>query len=276
MAFLHVDHSSRVLGKMMQMDVILPQAAGNLQMPEQGWKVLYLIHGWSDNHTCWQRFTSIERYASNRGVVIVMPDADLSFYTDMAHGSAFYTYLTQEVPALVKEFFHISDRREDTFIAGLSMGGYGALRLAMANPDLYGGCACLSASNFAEMLVEQANDNPNPSWLARMDNIFGDAFPNIMGTEYDVFQVVKDQLAAGKTMPRVFHCTGTEDPGLRSARSTRDFFSAYPQETFDYTYREYPGAHTWTFWDAHISEAMDFFGITEAPPMPRRPRNQEA
>jgi len=162
--FLHVDYFSRVLGKMMQMDVCVPQPNGNAPcdpVPEQGWKVLYLIHGWSDNHTCWQRFTSIERYAASRGVVVVMPDADLSFYTDMAHGAAYYTHMTEEIPAVVKDLFHVSDRREDTFICGLSMGGYGTLRMAMLNPDKYAAAACLSAGNFAETLAEQAKGNTN-------------------------------------------------------------------------------------------------------------------
>lgn len=259
MAFLHVDHSSAVLGKMMQMDVCLPQGAP----PEKGWKVLYLLHGWSDNHTCWQRFTSIERYAANRGVAVVMPDADLSFYTDMAHGAAYYTYITKEVPETVRNLFHVSDAREDTFIAGLSMGGYGALRLAMANPDQYAGTACLSASNFVELLGQQARNNPRPGWLKSMDNIYGDCFPDLMGTEYDVYHVAREQLAAGKTMPRVFHCIGTEDGGYPTAQLTRAFYEAYDKEVFDYTYREYPGAHTWAFWDEHICEAMDFFGLTE-------------
>ncbi len=264
--FLHVDYFSRVLGKTMQMDVCLPQTTGNAPcdpMPEQGWKVLYLIHGWSDNHTCWQRFTSIERYAASRGVVVVMPDADLSFYTDMAHGAPYYTHMTEELPALVKEMFHVSDRREDTFICGLSMGGYGTLRMAMLNPEKYAAAACLSAGNFAEMLAVQAKGNTNQSWLNSMNNIFGDKFPDIMGTEYDVFHIVEEQLAAGKTMPRLFHCIGTEDNGYAGTQSTRAFFEAR-REQFDYTYREYPGAHNWEFWDAHICEAMDFFGLTEA------------
>lgn len=257
--FLHVDYFANALGKNMQMDVCLPQAPA----PEAGWKVLYLLHGWSDNHTCWQRFTSIERYASNRGVAVIMPDADLSFYTDMAHGADYYTHIVKELPAIVKGMFHVSARREDTFIAGLSMGGYGALRLAMLNPDQYAGTACLSACNFVELLMQQAQDNPQPGWLKSMDNIFGDQFPNLMDTEYDVYHVVRQQLAAGKQMPRVFHCIGTEDGGHAVAQKTRQFFESYDKPVFDYTYREYPGAHTWEFWDAHISEAMDFFGLTE-------------
>ena len=265
--FMHVDYFSRTLGKMMQMDVCLPQTQGNAPcppMPEQGWKVLYLIHGWSDNHTCWQRFTSIERYAASRGVVVVMPDADLSFYTDMAHGAAYYTQMTRELPALVKEMFHVSDRREDTFIAGLSMGGYGALRMGMLNPDQYAAIACLSAGNFAEMLAAQAANNPNPGWLASMNNIYGDLFPNVTDTEYDVFHVVKEDLAAGKQLPRLFHCIGTEDPGYQGVQSTKAFFESLPAGTIDYVYRAYPGVHDWKFWDSHICEALDFFGLTEA------------
>ena len=134
--------------------------------------------------------------------------------------------MTQELPAIVKDMFHVSNRREDTFICGLSMGGYGTLRMAMLNPDNYAGAACMSAGNFVETLVEQAKNNNNEGWRAGMINIFGERFPDLLGTEYDVYHIVKEQLAAGKTLPKVLFCCGTEDHAYGNAVNTYEFFKS--------------------------------------------------
>lgn len=81
-----------------------------------------MAHGLSDDHSIWLRRTSIERYAAQYGICVVMPCGDKSFYTDMKYGNRYYTYFAKELPGIVREFFHVSDKREDNYIAGLSMG----------------------------------------------------------------------------------------------------------------------------------------------------------
>ena len=132
MALLHVDFFSDVLGMCTQMDVILPERTrGQIGMEgkrgDGKYPTLYLLHGMSDDQTIWQRRTSIERYASEHGIAVVMPTTQLGWYTDMHIGFKWWTFLSQELPAICRSFFpYMSDRREDTFAAGLSMGGYGA------------------------------------------------------------------------------------------------------------------------------------------------------
>ena len=134
MALLHVDLFSDVLGMCSQMDVILPeQTRGQIGMEgkrsDGKYPTLYLLHGMSDDHTIWQRRTSIERYAADYGIAVVMPTTQLGWYTDMHIGYKWWTFLSQELPAICRTFFpNMSSRREDTFAAGLSMGGYGALK----------------------------------------------------------------------------------------------------------------------------------------------------
>ena len=142
MAFLNVYFFSEVLGKQVQMNVILPQRSrGQIGLDSIGDKVetyptLYLLHGMSDDHTIWERRTSIERYASEKGIAVVMPDGDLSWYTDMKHGQNYFTFMADELPAVCRDFFpKMSPRREDTFVAGLSMGGYGAFKLGLRCPE---------------------------------------------------------------------------------------------------------------------------------------------
>ena len=136
MAFLNVYFFSEVLGKQVQMNVILPQRSrgqiglDSISEKAETYPTLYLLHGMSDDHTIWERRTSIERYASEKGIAVVMPDGDLSWYTDMKHGQNYFTFMADELPAVCRDFFpKMSPRREDTFVAGLSMGGYGAFKL---------------------------------------------------------------------------------------------------------------------------------------------------
>ena len=132
MAFLQVDFFSETFGMSMNMNVILPQ---EIQVPNpvnggrfpKPYPVMYLLHGWNGDHTVWERRTSIERYAAQTGIAIVMPAVHLSFYSDMACGLPYWTYLSQELPNVCGQMFpQLSTRREDTWAAGLSMVGYGA------------------------------------------------------------------------------------------------------------------------------------------------------
>ena len=130
MALLHVDFFSEVLEKCTSMDVILPQNTKN-QIGLKGnarngkYKTAYLLHGMSDDQTIWQRRTSIERYVSEYGIAVVMPDGGLSFYTDMCYGLPYWTFFSVELPKICREFFpQMSDRKEDT--PG-SRGVYGGL-----------------------------------------------------------------------------------------------------------------------------------------------------
>lgn len=152
MALLHVDFYSHVLMMEMEMDVILPeQTEGQIGMEGCGggekWKTLYLLHGMSDDHTIWQRRTSIERYAADKGIAVVMPTTHLGWYTDKAFGLKYFTFIADELPKVCRQMFpRMSDRREDTFAAGLSMGGYGALKCGLRAPEVFSKVASLSGA----------------------------------------------------------------------------------------------------------------------------------
>lgn len=114
---------------------------------ENQFPTLYLLHGMSDDHTAWQRFTAIERHVSHLNLAVVMPTTHLGWYTDMEYGNRYWTYPTQELPGICRSFFHgMSDKREDTFIAGLSMGGYGAFKAALGAPETFCAGASLSGA----------------------------------------------------------------------------------------------------------------------------------
>src|SRR5690349_9975630 len=143
-----VNFCSETLGLLSSLYVLLPQRplAEAQNKPRKKLRTLYLLHGHSDDHTAWQRYTSIERYAEGLNLAVVMPAVHLSFYNDMAHGGRYWQFISEEVPALVRDTFPLSARREDNFVAGLSMGGYGAFKMALTHPGRFAAAASLSGA----------------------------------------------------------------------------------------------------------------------------------
>ncbi len=150
MALLRCDFFAETLGLSTSMTVILPQETsrqiGMAGAVREDVPVLYLLHGLSDDDTIWSRRTSIERYVAPLGIAVVMPQVHQSFYADEVHGLPFWTFLTEELPDLVHGFFRTSTAREDTFVAGLSMGGYGAMKWALREPHRFAAAASLSGA----------------------------------------------------------------------------------------------------------------------------------
>jgi S-formylglutathione hydrolase FrmB len=143
MALVNCDFFSETLEVSTSMTVILPQRTRG-QIGLSGGTaggLLYLLHGLSDDHTIWLRRTSIERYAAPRGLAVVMPAVHRSFYADERHGHRYWTFLSQELPELVSSFFRIAAGPAETYVAGLSMGGYGALKWALREPSRFAAAA---------------------------------------------------------------------------------------------------------------------------------------
>ena len=140
MAVIRCDFFAETLELSTSMTVVLPQE-GDGPPP-----VLYLLHGLTDDHTAWTRFTSIERYAYDKGIAVVMPQVHRSFYANEAVGLKFWDFLSDELPAVVERLFNVSTRRADTYVAGLSMGGYGAFKWALRQPERFAAAASLSGA----------------------------------------------------------------------------------------------------------------------------------
>jgi len=251
MALIHCDFFSESLGLCSSMTVILPQAtkrqigmtgkAGPTKHP-----VLYLLHGLSDDHTIWLRRTSIERYVSDLGLAVVMPSANRSYYTDMHSGPKYWTFISEELPVLVESFFPISNRRGDTFAAGLSMGGYGAFKLALARPEKFAAAASLSGALDPQGLADLMPDRT----LEHL-SIFGDK--SLRGTSNDLYHLSRELAKSDAVKPRLFQCCGTEDFLYRDNLKFRDHMKSLP---FDLTYEEGPGTHDWGYWDANIQKVL--------------------
>jgi putative tributyrin esterase len=255
MAHLRCDFFSDALGLSTSMTVLLPQQTtaqiGLGGVAASGpTPVLYLLHGLSDDDTTWLRRTSIERYVSELGWAVVMPQVHRSFYADEAYGARFWTFVSAELPDLVSSFFRVSTRRQDTFVAGLSMGGYGALKLALRQPDRFAAAASLSGVLDLAGLVREAP--PRSEDPAMFERIFGPA--RSVGRDDDLLDLVAR--ADPATVPALYACCGTED-GLLPGNHA--FAAACQEAGVPLTTSWSPGEHEWGYWDVQIVEVLDFF-----------------
>ncbi len=249
MALLHVNFFSRALGVASSVEVILPEcdqgigvtAAEETAPPA----VLYLLHGYSDDHTIWQRRTSVERYAAKHNLAVIMPAVNHSFYCNEQGGERYWDYVSEELPAQMQHFFRLSDRPEDTFVAGLSMGGYGAMKLALTHPERFGAAASFSgAVDIVTMAGRRAGD-----WK----RIFGRKA--VRGTEDDLFYLLKVN-ASAERKPRLYISCGTAD--FLYEQHGR-FIPALQKQGWDVTrYDEPEATHEWGFWDREIEKFIEF------------------
>lgn len=256
MAVLHCDFFSEALSLSTSMTVILPQptrtqAGLTGPGPASPPPVLYLLHGISDDHTTWLRRTSIERYVAPLGLAVVMPQVHRSYYTDEAYGGRFWTFLSVELPQLVHRFFRVSERRADTFVAGLSMGGYGAVKWALREPGRFAAAASLSgALDIAGTTTTRVR--PDDPMLTR--RLFGDS--PVAGTDADLLHLVAEANPA--VLPALRLWCGRED-GLLSANQR--FHDACTSAGLPVELELGPGDHDWAYWDARIQDVLTWLPL---------------
>lgn len=255
MAHLRCDFHSDVLGLSTSMTVLLPQRT-TTQIGMSGSRdddggagdvpVLYLLHGLSDDDTIWLRRTSIERYVAPLRLAVVMPQVHRSFYTDQEYGGPYWTFLSEELPSLVGEFFRLSQRREDTFVAGLSMGGYGAFRWALRNPERFAAAASLSG---ALDLALRRDQPARPEDPRQYERLFGDR--SLTGTDDDLLSLI--ERADPAALPQLFVCCGTEDELIADNRT---FVEACAAADISVTAEFAPAEHAWDYWDTAIQDVL--------------------
>ena len=253
MILTEVKFYSETLTLQSTMHVLLPQRslADAQKKPQKKFRTLFLLHGHSDDHTAWQRWTSIERYVEGLNLAVVMPAVHLSFYNDMAYGGKYWQFISEEVPAVVRDIFPLSSVRKDNYVAGLSMGGYGAFKLALTHPERYAAAASLSGALDIRAVTSPRSDRDNRIWLAEMRTVFGE-LSKVPGSKHDLFTLAK-KVAKGQVKPRLYQCCGTEDHLYADNIRFRDAISKLP---LDLTYEEGPGDHTWAYWDKMIQNVL--------------------
>jgi putative tributyrin esterase len=203
---------------------------------------VYQLHGLSDDHTIWQRRTSIERYADRHRLLVVMPDGGRSFYCDSPLGRHEQHLL--DTIDFVERTLPSAGTRATRCIGGLSMGGYGAMKLALKHPGRFVSVAshsgCLAVGHDRELLVE-----PEIALL------FGQGVP----PDDDCFALAEALARLPGEKPALRFDCGTEDFLLDHNRS---FHAHLEQLRMPHQYEEHPGAHSWEYWDRHVDAALAF------------------
>jgi len=248
MALLRLDHRPETVKVNLPLYVILPDPGKMGNVPLSGRKVLYLLHGLSDDASAWQRYTAIESMATLYGLVVIMPSVGRSFYIDQPNGQQYFTYLTDELPRYLELVFGIQPRREDTLIAGNSMGGYGAFKAAFLHPELYSVAACFSGAFVPAIIQAFPGDPSRPEY----EYLFGD-LNKLVGSEHDIIVLMERASKHPDRLPRLFLSCGRQD-NLYPLNA--QFYAACQSKGILIDYHEEDGFHDWFFWNNQIQRFL--------------------
>lgn len=247
MAFFTASFRSAALNHDTVINVLIPD--GCTSEKSENIPTLYLLHGMYGNHESWFRKTNIERYANRYNIAVVCPDGENSFYNDMICGKKYFTYVSEELVDFTRRIFRLSHERENTYIAGLSMGGYGAFRVALMKPEQYAAAASLSGC------LDIVTRLRNCPWDAEAKAIWGeDYLKNAENSNADLMWLVRN-FPSDKPKPRLYVACGIQDELYGDNQTFKNFIA---DKGFEFKYEESDGVHNWDFWDKWIEPALDY------------------
>lgn len=235
MALCELHYFSDALGMQTGANVLLPdhKIAGP-------YHVMFLLHGLSDDYTMWTRRSSIERYLEGVPLIVVMPDGGRGWYVDAEEGFAYGTAISKELPDVIRSYF---PTKENWAITGLSMGGYGALRLALGDPTTFVSAVSHSGAMGIGHRWDKVSDTVQPEF----QRIFGE---DITGGPNDLYALAKQ-----KNLPALRIDCGVDDFLIEENRA---YHAHLEKLDVAHEYHEFPGSHTWDYWDTHVQEAIQF------------------
>lgn len=240
MAVFHVEFGSEKLGMRSRLNVLLPENA------QRNLPILLLLHGLGDDENAWLEQTKIADYARDQQVAVIMPRADRSYYTNTVSGMRYFDYISEEVVARCRQWFSLSTQPADTYVGGLSMGGYGALKCALLHPKTFAGAFALSG---VPDIIEQWHEHPERApWY---NELFG-RITELPGSTNDLISVVQ-HWPTNQKRPFLWQLCGTEDPFLEM---NKRFHVLAQQSGFKNSLKLVPGAHEWRVWDQAIQEVL--------------------
>jgi S-formylglutathione hydrolase FrmB len=235
------------------------QLGARILVPESGpsgKSTLYLLHGLSDDHSIWHRRSSVERYVEPCDAVVVMPYGGRGFYTNADQGARWGDALGTELIAKVEDWFGVATSSERRHIAGLSMGGYGAFRLALSNPGVYGHAASMSG---VLMIGSQPLNHPLrcPEYDEELLRIFSE---NPIGTNHDLLHLVAKGIATGQ-LPKLWMDCGRSDFLFEDNQT---FFAKLQEMKAAVRYEVTDGSHDWQYWNRLLPNVLQWMGLTPA------------
>jgi len=263
MAHIHINLFSTCLMRTVSVNAFIPMdkiiTPGMAAREKKPFKTLYLLHGIFGNHNDWLNNTRVCTWAEERNLAIIMPSGENRFYVDnICSGEKFGEFIGRELVAMTRELLPLSERREDTYIAGLSMGGYGAVRNGLKYHDTFACVAGLSSAFILDKIMGAGEDAP---WFTHRrsyyQSILGD-LETIQGSDNDHKALVDMILAAKAKMPALYLGCGSEDDFIGCNRDFHEFLS---ERGVEHTWDEDPGGHTWDYWDEHILKVLNWLPL---------------
>ena len=253
MAILKGNFTSRTLQMMTGITVVLPNKQDDTAM-----KVIYLLHGLSDNADAWPDNTMLAVYSNLYNVAFVCPEVQRSFYADMDFGLNYFTYIADELPQLVKQYFNVSTERSDTAIMGLSMGGYGALKVALMRPDRFHLCGAFSSAidPLRKMIAQNTDPADVPAEHKEWIGVFGHRSEAIRGENLQdlVHEIVETKQR--DEIPTIHLTCGKQDFLYEENVAFKDFMA---DKDVDFHYFEKDGVHDWFFWNDSLKLMLDTY-----------------
>ena len=268
MAVFEVNFVTQTLGRSVPINVILPtDKIYHPGMPkrEEGkpYKTLYLLHGVLGNYTDWLYGTRIQRWAEERDLAVVMPSGDNAFYLDQPWNCNRYgAFIGEELVAFTRKTFPLSHKKEDTYIGGLSMGGFGAMRNGLKYADTFGAIVSLSgAFVLDETFLESVKD---PAFFVNSDAYkhacFGQDLAAALESDRNPVYLVKEMAKAGKEFPKIYLACGDRDDLLQKNKAFVEVLKGF---RVAHTFEVGPGAHECDFWDTYLKRALDWLPLED-------------
>jgi S-formylglutathione hydrolase FrmB len=250
-----VQFKSKLIGAALPYRVIVPANYTSPELKGQRYPVLYLLHGFGGHYDNWVSKTKLAQYASNYKFIIVTPEGNDSWYTDSAGVPAakYESYILQELIPDVQSHYRTLETREGRAIAGLSMGGYGALKFGVKHPEMFAFAASLSGALGAAVWTENDLREFGTALPRSVMETFGPAGSQTRAAN-DLMKLVREFPAAQLgSLPYFYLDCGTEDGLLSFSRSLADLLH---ERKIPHEYRELPGQHNWEYWDAQVREVL--------------------
>lgn len=241
---------SKLMGRPVPYRIALP--ATYYENSARRYPVVYLLHGLMGNYKSWSDKTKLGQYVKAQGFIVIMPEGGDSWYTDSISKASdkYESYLVKELMPEVDSKFRTLADRDNRMIAGLSMGGYGAIKLGLKYPEMFSLVGSFSGALGATSFNEKNAGSIGKGLIA----IFGPEESETRKAN-DIFKMIREITAEKlKVIPFIYQSCGTEDFLIGN---NRDFLSLLNEKKVLHEYREHPGGHDWRFWDDQVREFLD-------------------
>lgn len=258
MSIIHAEFLSACLRRQVSFKAIIPvEKPGTLITEKRNLKTLYLLHGYMGHCTDWLADSCIHELAQRHDMAVVMPSGENSFYVDNPDNESYFgKFIGEEMVGFTRALFPLSEKREDTLIGGLSMGGFGAIRNGLKYTDVFGCIIALSSALITDKLADASMDfTKTPESEKYYIRTFG-SLDRLSGSDNDPRALANKAAASGGLFPELYMACGTEDFLLQENRSFKEHLEGLG---VPFTYIEEPGSHDWRFWNPQIEKALEWY-----------------